>query len=115
MTPRCLLRNERALLEKILARSRRAADYLGQLDDCLVIPVDALGSLQFVHSGHGFSEERHRFIDVKGVLVDNDGIPILLCLFEDEAGRLYELDIQKMGGGKIEVEIDSGNISIESI
>jgi len=113
MSIRPMTPNERSILEKILARSHRAFDYLAQLSGCSVEPVDSSGSLRFVWSDRPPTSRRHRFLDVKGVFMDADGIPVLICPFEDESGQIYELDIQKMGGGKITSNLDAERISVE--
>jgi hypothetical protein len=116
MTNRSLTDREIALLTKILEQSVRANDYLKQLAQLQVDPVDALGSLRFVAGNNDSGVSRpHRFIDVKGVMLDTDGIPILLCVFEDKDGMLYMLDVQKMGGGRIDLPISIDQMEVEPV
>lgn len=113
MALRQLSSAERELLKLILGQSTRAAHYLAQIERCLVNQIDEQGSLQFLHGSGKFGPRPHRFIDVKGIYLDADGIPVLLCPFEDSDGNLYMFDIQKMGGGEILSSIEYCKVRVD--
>jgi hypothetical protein len=116
MNARGLATSELELLTKILSQSARAIDYLRQLERLRVVPIDEFGSLHFLASDPDLQVPRsHRFIDVKGVMYDSDGIPVLLCPFEDEQGLLYMFDVQKMGGGPIHVALSVDRVHVSKV
>ena len=117
MTSRSFAPTEIAMLTKILSQSARASDYLAQIENLVVEPIDDVGSLRLVPKQVSSKAwpQRHRFIDCKGVLIDSDGIPILICPFEDEDGMLCMLDVQKMGGGRIGVTLNVDQMRIEEV
>ncbi len=116
MSARDLTLSEFEMLTAILAKSARANDYLSQLAHIRVEPIDSLGSLRFVNGDKDLRERRpHRFIDVKGVVLDSDGVPVLLCPFEDESGVLYLFDVQKMGGGPIRLALSVDQMQVSKV
>jgi hypothetical protein len=93
---RKLRRDERALLNRLLARADEGSFVPANLETLEVIPLNGggIGGLRLLPAGA--TESRRYGGDVAlERFVDSDGIPIWVSLFVDEQRCLFEIDIAK--------------------
>lgn len=101
---RALRGDERSLIESLLGEVWLKTYAPTGINSLMVEELNdgGMGSLRFIHPGMHENEKQRMSMQVaESQFLDEDGVPILVSINIDEAGRLYEFDIWKVDFSKV--------------
>lgn len=112
---RNVTQSERLIIHKLLANTPGSAALREQLETAMVREIDADGSLRFIIQGRELPEDYQNYVlCVSGIAEDVDKVPIVMLLFVDDAGSLFELEFVKADGSRVRQLPEYNDIRVET-